>query len=49
MLGQYSGIYKATHKSFKANFDHGWTWRNGKAVRFVQYTDTALVQKALTA
>ncbi|MFZ1684513.1 MAG: nuclear transport factor 2 family protein [Candidatus Zixiibacteriota bacterium] len=47
VLGQYSGTYKATGKSFRAEFAHVWTVRGGKAVKFVQYVDTALVQKAL--
>jgi uncharacterized protein len=47
VLGKYSGTYKATEKSFEADFAHVWTLRNGKAIKFVQYTDTALVQKAL--
>ncbi len=47
VLGQYSGTYKATGKSFKANFAHVWKIREGKAVRFVQYVDTLLVHKAL--
>jgi uncharacterized protein len=47
VLGQYSGTYKATGKSFRAEFAHVWTLRGGKAVKFVQYVDTALVQKAL--
>ena len=47
VLGKYSGTYKATGKNFEADFAHVWTMRNGKAVRFVQYTDTVLVQKAL--
>ena len=46
-LGKYSGTYKSTGKHFEADFAHVWTFRDGKAVRFVQYTDTALVQKAL--
>ena len=46
-LGQYSGTYKATGKSFKANFAHVWKIREGKAVRFVQYVDTLLVHRAL--
>jgi ketosteroid isomerase-like protein len=48
-LGEYSGTYKATGKSFRANFAHVWTLREGKAVRFVQYVDTLLVHKALQA
>lgn len=47
VLGKYSGTYKETGKSFKADFAHVWTLKDGKAAKFVQYTDTALVQKAL--
>ena len=32
-LGEYSGKYKATGKSFRANFAHVWTIREGKAVK----------------
>jgi ketosteroid isomerase-like protein len=46
-LGMYSGTYKATGKSFRAPFAHLWEFRNGKAVRFEQFTDTVLVQEAL--
>jgi hypothetical protein len=46
-LGHYSGKYKATGKSFRAHFAHVWTLRDGKAIRFQQYTDTAKVQEAL--
>lgn len=46
-LGKYSGTYKATGKSFQANFAHVWQVRAGKAVRFVQYVDTLVVQRAL--
>lgn len=41
-LGNYSGTYKATGKSFKAPFAHVWRMQNGKAISFDQYTDTAL-------
>ncbi|MBA2647433.1 MAG: nuclear transport factor 2 family protein [Pyrinomonadaceae bacterium] len=47
VLGKYSGTYKATGKSFQANFAHVRKVREGKAVRFVQYVDTLIVQKAL--
>jgi ketosteroid isomerase-like protein len=47
VLGRYSGTYKATGKSFQANFAHVWKVREGKAVRFVQYVDTLIVQRAL--
>ena len=46
-LGKYSGTYKATGKSFQANFAHVWKVREAKAVRFVQYVDTLIVQRAL--
>lgn len=46
-LGKYSGTYKATGKSFQANFAHVWKFHEGKAVRFVQYVDTLLVHRAL--
>jgi ketosteroid isomerase-like protein len=49
VLGQYSGSYKATSKSFKANFAHVWKVREGKAIRFVQYVDTLLIYQALQA
>jgi ketosteroid isomerase-like protein len=48
-LGHYSGTYKATGKSFRAPFAHAWTISGGKIVRFVQYTDTVVVQRALAA
>lgn len=46
-LGEYSGTYKATGKSFRAPFAHAWTFEEGKAVRFQQYTDTAIHQQPL--
>jgi hypothetical protein len=47
VLGKYSGTYKATGKSFQADFAHVWKILNGKAIRFVQYADTLLVHQAL--
>ena len=46
-LGEYSGTYKATGKSFKAPFAHIWKFEHGKAVAFQQYTDTAVHQRPL--
>jgi len=46
-LGNYSGTYKATGKSFKAPFVHVWKFGEGRVVSFVQHTDTAVVQRAL--
>lgn len=46
-LGRYAGTYKATGRSFEADFAHVWTLRDSQAVRFRQYVDSALVQEAL--
>lgn len=48
----YGGTYVGpeavlTGKTFSAPFAHVWNFRNGKAVRFRQHTDTAVVQGAL--
>jgi uncharacterized protein len=48
-LGEYSGTYKATGKSFRAPFAHVWKFREGKAVSFQQYTDTAVHLQPLRA
>ena len=47
VLGKYSGKYRATGKSFEAPFAHVWKLRDGKAVRFIQYVDTLLVDRAV--
>ncbi len=41
-LGEYSGIYKATGKSFSAPFAHAWKLHDGIVASFHQYTDTAV-------
>jgi len=46
-LGTYTGKFLATGKSISVPYAHAWTLRGGKAVRFQQYTDTAVVAKAL--
>lgn len=48
-LGQYSGTYKATGKSFKAPFAHVWKFDGDKAASFHQYTDTAVHMQPLQA
>lgn len=48
-LGEYSGTYKATGKSFRAPFAHVWKFELGKAVSFHQYTDTAVHLRPLQA
>lgn len=47
VLGNYSGTYKRTGKSMNVPFAHVWTIENGKATKFVQYTDTLKVSEAL--
>ena len=46
-LGRYGGTFHETGKSMQADFAHVWTLRDGQAVRFRQYVDSALVQAAL--
>lgn len=47
-LGKYSGVYKATGKSFEAHFAHVWKMKDGKAVTFQQYVDSAKVLEAMS-
>ena len=46
-LGEYSGTYKATGKSFKTPFVHVWKFGGDQVISFRQHTDTAVVQQAL--
>jgi ketosteroid isomerase-like protein len=46
---RYSGTYKPTGKSIDAQACHVWDVRNGKVVKFQQYTDTAQLQAAMGA
>ena len=46
-LGEYSGTYKATGKSFRAPFVHVWKFKDSGIASFTQHTDTAVVQSAL--
>jgi uncharacterized protein len=39
--GYYSGTYKQNGKQVRAQFAHFFTFRDGKVVKFQQYTDTA--------
>lgn len=48
-IGDYSGTFKATGKFMSVPFVHVWNVHNGKVTRFRQFTDTAIVQKALKA
>jgi ketosteroid isomerase-like protein len=40
-MGRYRGTYVATVETLDAQFAHVWWVRDGKVVRFQQYTDTA--------
>lgn len=46
-IGEYSGTYKATGKSFEAPFVHVWKFLDGKIISFRQHTDTVLHQRPL--
>ena len=46
-LGEYSGTYKATGKSFRAPFVHVWKFSGDRVISFRQHTDTVVVQRAL--
>jgi len=45
-FGRYGGTYKATGVKVHAQFVHVFYFKNGKIVRFQQYTDTAQFQNA---
>ncbi|MGI8732790.1 MAG: nuclear transport factor 2 family protein [Pyrinomonadaceae bacterium] len=40
VLGIYEGTHKATGKRVRAQFAHVWSLKEGRVVRFQQYTDT---------
>ena len=46
--GYYSGVYKATGRTVRAQFAHVFTLRGGRVVRFQQYTDTKQFSEAAT-
>jgi len=43
----YRGTYRATGRSMQARAVHVWHFRAGKAIRFEQVADTAVVNSAL--
>jgi ketosteroid isomerase-like protein len=47
--GRYKGTWKATGAAVDAQFAHVWQLREGKIVRFQQYTDTRQWAKAAGA
>jgi ketosteroid isomerase-like protein len=48
VLGRYRGVAKGTGKRLDVPFVHVWTVRDGKAVRFRQFLDTAGWVEALS-
>ncbi len=47
VLGRYGGTYRATGRMVQAQFAHVLSVRDGKVVRFQQYTDTAQFAQAV--
>lgn len=47
VVGKYSGTFKETQKSMEADFIHRYILKDGKVIRFKQYTDTKLVAEVL--
>ena len=45
--GYYSGTYKKTGKQVRAQLAHFLTLRDGKVIKFQQYTDTAQFERAV--
>jgi uncharacterized protein len=48
VLGRYRGVAKGTGKRLDVPFVHVWALRDGKAVRFRQFLDTAGWREALS-
>lgn len=48
VLGYYAATYQSTGKSIQAPFAHVYTLSNHKIVKFRQYTDTWLIQSAMS-
>ena len=49
VTGRYDGTFNATRQPLHAQFAHVWTFRNGKIVRFEQYTDTSQFARVMAA
>ena len=45
--GYYAGKYRQTGQEVRAQFAHVFGFRNGKVVKFQQYTDTAQFRDAI--
>lgn len=49
VIGEYSGTYLASGKSFAAPYVHVWKLGDGKVTGFEQHTDTLIVDRAINA
>ncbi|HYJ88561.1 MAG TPA: nuclear transport factor 2 family protein [Pyrinomonadaceae bacterium] len=45
-LGTYTWRVRSTKREFTGDFAHAWTFRDGKVIRFHEYTDTAALANA---
>jgi ketosteroid isomerase-like protein len=45
--GYYTGTYRATGESVRAEFAHVWELSEGRVVRFRQYTDTLAFERTV--
>lgn len=48
VLGRYTGTHQGSGDPLDAQFAHAWTVKDGKVVRFQQYTDTAQMSRLLS-
>ena len=46
--GTYSGVYRRTGRAVRAQFAHLFSFREGKVIRFQQYTDTLQFREAVS-
>ena len=46
-LGEYRGRYRATDRDLRAAFAHVYTLRDGRVIRFRQFTDTVMFDRAM--
>lgn len=46
--GYYSGTYKKSGRQVRAQFAHFFSFRDGKVIKFQQYTDTAQFKEAVS-
>jgi hypothetical protein len=47
-VGTYHGTYRATGKEMQARVAHVWQLQGGKVLAFEQFTDTLLVDRAMS-